>query len=58
MIFLFPIFLYNAPSGLNLYIFASTIGGLIDTWFIRKTLKARGILPQSAPDTATPNPLV
>jgi YidC/Oxa1 family membrane protein insertase len=58
MIFLFPIFLYNAPSGLNLYIFASTIGGLIDTWFIRKTLKARGILPASAPDTATPNPLV
>ncbi len=58
MIFLFPIFLYNAPSGLNLYIFASTIGGLIDTWFIRKTLKARGILPQSAPDTATPNPLL
>ncbi|HVX85451.1 MAG TPA: YidC/Oxa1 family insertase periplasmic-domain containing protein [Phycisphaerae bacterium] len=58
MVFLFPIFLYNAPSGLNLYIFASTIGGLIDTWFIRRTLKARGILPQSAAGVASPNPLM
>ncbi|HVS72217.1 MAG TPA: YidC/Oxa1 family insertase periplasmic-domain containing protein [Phycisphaerae bacterium] len=58
MIFLFPIFLYNAPSGLNLYIFASTLGGLLDTWFIRRTLKARGILPQSASGVATTNPLM
>ncbi len=48
MIFIFPLFLYNAPSGLNLYIFASTMGGLVDTWLVRKTLKARGILPASA----------
>jgi YidC/Oxa1 family membrane protein insertase len=48
MIFLFPLFLYSAPSGLNLYIFASTIGGLIDTWLVRKTLKKRGILPATA----------
>ncbi len=40
MIFIFPLFLYNAPSGLNLYIFASTMGGLLDTWLVRKTLKA------------------
>ena len=48
MIFLFPLFLYNAPSGLNLYIFASTIGGLFDTYLVRKTLKKRGILPATA----------
>jgi YidC/Oxa1 family membrane protein insertase len=48
MIFLFPLFLYSAPSGLNLYIFASTLGGLVDTWLVRKTLKKRGILPATA----------
>ena len=39
MILLFPLFLYNAPSGLNLYICASTIGGLLDTWLVRRHLK-------------------
>ena len=45
---LFPLFLYNFPSGLNLYYFASTLGGLVDTYFVRKTLKKRGILPATA----------
>jgi len=49
MIFIFPLFLYNAPSGLNLYIFASTMGGLLDTYLVRKTLKKQGILAPSAP---------
>jgi YidC/Oxa1 family membrane protein insertase len=49
MIFIFPLFLYNAPSGLNLYIFASTMAGLVDTYFVRKSLKAKGILAPSAP---------
>ncbi len=53
MIFLFPLFLYNAPSGLNLYIFASTMAGLMDTWLVRKSLKKRGILPASAPALPT-----
>jgi YidC/Oxa1 family membrane protein insertase len=53
MIFLFPLFLYNAPSGLNLYIFASTMGGLFDTWLVRKTLKKRGILPATAGNLPT-----
>ena len=48
MILIFPIFLYAAPSGLNLYIFASTLGGLVDTYLVRRTLRARGILPASA----------
>ena len=39
MVILFPLFLYNAPSGLNLYIFASTLGGLVDTTVVRRHLK-------------------
>ncbi|HVT79674.1 MAG TPA: membrane protein insertase YidC [Phycisphaerae bacterium] len=53
MIFIFPLFLYNAPSGLNLYIFASTMAGLLDTWLVRKSLKKQGILPASAPALPT-----
>ena len=39
MVILFPLFLYNAPSGLNLYICASTLGGLVDTTLVRRHLK-------------------
>jgi YidC/Oxa1 family membrane protein insertase len=49
MIFIFPLFLYNAPSGLNLYIFASTMGGLLDTYIVRKSLKKQGLLAPTAP---------
>ncbi len=52
-IFLFPFFLYNAPSGLNLYIFASTMGGLLDTYLVRKHLKKEGILPATAENLPT-----
>jgi YidC/Oxa1 family membrane protein insertase len=48
MIFIFPLFLYNAPSGLNLYIFASTMGGLLDTYIVRKALRKQGILAPTA----------
>jgi len=33
------LFFYNAPTGLNLYIMASTFGGLVEQHFIRKHLK-------------------
>ncbi len=33
------VFFYVAPSGLNLYIMASTFGGLIESHFIRKHIK-------------------
>ncbi len=36
---LFPIMLYKAPSGLTLYILASTGAGIIDSYFVRKHLK-------------------
>lgn len=39
MIFLFPVFLYFAPSGLNLYILASTGAGIIDSYIVRKHIK-------------------
>ena len=48
MFLVLPLFLYNAPAGLNLYYFASTSAGLVDTYIVRKTLKKRGILPANA----------
>ncbi len=49
MILLFPLFLYGSPSGLNVYIFASTIGGIFDTWLVRKHLRKEGLLPAANP---------
>ena len=40
MIMMFPIFMYNLPSGLNLYIFMSTLVGLIESKRIRAHIKA------------------
>lgn len=31
-----PIFLYSAPSGLTLYMLASSIGGMVDGWIVRR----------------------
>jgi len=39
MVLLFPIFLYSAPSGLTLYILASTTGGIIDGYLVRKHVR-------------------
>jgi YidC/Oxa1 family membrane protein insertase len=36
---LFPMFLYSAPSGLTLYILASTGAGIIDSYLVRKHIK-------------------
>ncbi|MBN2456098.1 MAG: YidC/Oxa1 family insertase periplasmic-domain containing protein [Sedimentisphaerales bacterium] len=38
---MFPIFLYKAPSGLNLYIMASTFAGVIEQYIIRKHIHQR-----------------
>ncbi|MFA9479275.1 YidC/Oxa1 family insertase periplasmic-domain containing protein [Phycisphaerales bacterium AB-hyl4] len=37
--FLMPVFLYSAPSGLTLYICASTFAGIIDSWIVRRHVK-------------------
>ena len=39
VVFLFPIFLYSAPSGLTLYILASTTAGVIDSAIVRRHIK-------------------
>ncbi|MCC6680856.1 MAG: YidC/Oxa1 family insertase periplasmic-domain containing protein [Phycisphaeraceae bacterium] len=39
MILLFPIMLYSAPSGLTLYIMASTAAGILDSYVVRKHIK-------------------
>jgi YidC/Oxa1 family membrane protein insertase len=39
--FLFPLFLYNGPSGLNLYILTSTLVGIIEAKVIRDHIKQR-----------------
>ncbi|HEY3245677.1 MAG TPA: YidC/Oxa1 family membrane protein insertase, partial [Phycisphaerae bacterium] len=36
---MFGLFLYNAPSGLTLYIMSSTIFGTLEQWFIRRHIK-------------------
>ncbi len=38
---LFPIFLYKGPAGLNLYIFASTGAGILESKIIRDHIKQR-----------------
>jgi YidC/Oxa1 family membrane protein insertase len=38
---MFPLMLYNAPSGVNLYIMASTFGGVVEQYFIKKHIKKR-----------------
>lgn len=40
-IFLFPLFLYGQPSGLNLYIFTSTLIGIVESKRIRDHIKER-----------------
>ena len=38
---MFPLMLYKAPSGLNLYIMASTFAGVIEQYVIRKHIRER-----------------
>jgi YidC/Oxa1 family membrane protein insertase len=48
---MFPIFLYQAPSGLNLYIMSSVFAGAIEQYVIRKHIRereeaeAKGLVP-------------
>ena len=38
---MFPVMLYKAPSGVNLYIMASTFAGVIEQYVIRKHIRER-----------------
>jgi YidC/Oxa1 family membrane protein insertase len=48
---MFPLMLYNSPSGLNLYIMASVFGGVIEQYYIKQhiakqeELKAENLVP-------------
>lgn len=48
---LFPLMLYKAPSGLNLYIMSSVFAGAIEQYFIRKHIRekeeaeSKGLVP-------------
>lgn len=49
MLFLFPLFLYSAPSGLNLYIITSTLVGIFESKAVKKhiaELEASGRLSE------------
>ncbi|MEE9404073.1 MAG: YidC/Oxa1 family insertase periplasmic-domain containing protein [Algisphaera sp.] len=39
MPFIFPVMLYSAPAGLTLYITASTLAGIVDSWIVRKHVR-------------------
>jgi membrane protein insertase Oxa1/YidC/SpoIIIJ len=48
---MFPLMLYNGPSGVNLYIMASTFGGVFEQYVIKKHIQekeeqeAKGLIP-------------
>jgi len=41
---MFPLMLYNSPSGLNLYIMASVFGGVIEQYIIKKHIAKQELL--------------
>ncbi len=50
MVVLFPLMLYSAPSGLTLYIFTSTLIGIIESRYVRKHIKEMDLAPKKKPD--------
>jgi YidC/Oxa1 family membrane protein insertase len=45
MVVLFPVMLYSAPSGLTLYIFTSSLIGIIESRYVRAHVKAMDLEP-------------
>lgn len=41
MVLMFPVMLYSGPAGLNLYILTSTTIGIMESWWIRKHIRAQ-----------------
>ena len=54
--FMFPIFLYSGPSGLNLYILTSTAIGIIESKIVRDHIKAREEAEKAGRVSSTPSP--
>lgn len=55
--FLFPIFLYNGPSGLNLYILTSTLVGIIESKVIRDHIKQKEAAAKAAGPVVVDGPI-
>ncbi|MGN6727258.1 MAG: membrane protein insertase YidC, partial [Tepidisphaeraceae bacterium] len=49
MTLLFPLMLYSSPSGLNLYIFTSTVFGIIESKIVRKHIAEREAAAKTGP---------
>ena len=47
MVVLFPIMLYSAPSGLTLYIFTSSLIGIIESRYIRRHITELDLKPKT-----------
>jgi membrane protein insertase Oxa1/YidC/SpoIIIJ len=45
MVVMFPVMLYSAPSGLTLYIFTSSLIGIIESRYVRAHIKAMDLEP-------------
>ena len=56
MVVLFPIMLYNAPSGLTLYIFTSSLIGIIESRYVRKHIKEMDLAPKKKPAKSKKKP--
>jgi YidC/Oxa1 family membrane protein insertase len=53
MPFMFPLLFYKAPSGLNLYIMASTFAGVIEQYVIRKHVREKELQESQSLVSAT-----
>jgi len=43
-VFMFPIFMYNAPAGLSIYFIANSTLGIIESKWIRRHMESKGLL--------------
>ncbi len=56
MVVLFPVMLYSAPSGLTLYIFTSSLIGIIESRYVRKHIKEMDLAPKKKPAKSKKKP--
>ncbi len=54
MVVMFPLMLYSAPSGLTLYIFTSSLFGIIESRYIRAHIKELELKPPAKRATSKP----
>ncbi|HVP72447.1 MAG TPA: YidC/Oxa1 family membrane protein insertase, partial [Phycisphaerales bacterium] len=52
MVILFPVMMYNTPSGLTLYILTSTTVGILESRYIRRHIDQMDVSPQAKAEKA------